>query len=91
MAYFFRTGIFFNMENGKYCPIFAVVSRNLALFGALFTGLNNAEMYQIEQNDKNTDTNTNKYEYKKSTWKTRMGEQMRKDISQMKKFTAATW
>ena len=54
VAYFFRTGIFFNMENGKYCPIFAVVSRNLALFGALFTGLNNAEMYQIEQNDKNT-------------------------------------
>ena len=48
-------------------------------------------MYQIEQNDKNTDTNTNKYEYKKSTWKTRMGEQMRKDMSQMKKFTAATW
>ena len=46
---------------------------------------------KIEENDKNTDTNTNKYEYKKTTWKTRMGEQMRKDMSQMKKFTAATW
>ena len=45
----------------------------------------------MKKNDENTDKKTNKYEYKKTTWKTRMGEHMRKDMSQMKKFTAATW
>ena len=40
MVYFFQAGVPFSIENGKFWPVLALLSRIYALFGAPFTGLN---------------------------------------------------
>ena len=41
---FFQAGVLFIIEKAYYCPIFAILTH--ALFGVLFSGLNNAMVYQ---------------------------------------------
>ena len=40
MVYFFQAGVPFSIENAKFWPVLALLSRIYALFGAPLTGLN---------------------------------------------------
>ena len=43
---FFQAGVLFSTESAKFWPILAILLRIHALFGVLFTGINNAVAYQ---------------------------------------------
>ena len=49
MVYFFQAGAPLSIENAKFWPVLAILSRIYALFSAPFTGLNSAVVPKIDK------------------------------------------